>query len=97
MTKSENKNIVEMHGCIVCARTFKVLAVYSPDDELVGCIVTGGPGGHRVLDEGYPLVACDTHTAEEIETAYQRWQSRNDKKSDNEQEDEEREPKDAKA
>ncbi|MCJ7701610.1 MAG: hypothetical protein MUO62_08520 [Anaerolineales bacterium] len=87
MTKSENKNIVERHGCIVCARIFNILAVYTPDDELVDCVVTSF-GGHRVLDEGHPLVACDTHTAEEIEAAYQRWQSRNDKESDNEQEDE---------
>ena len=89
MTKSENKNIVERHGCIVCARTFKVLAMYTPDDELLDCVVTSF-GGHRVLDEGHLLVACDTHTAEEIETAYQRWQSRNDKESENEQEDEKR-------
>ena len=87
MTKSENKNMVERHGCIVCARTFQVLAMYTPDDELVGCIVTSF-GGHCLSGERQPLVACDTHTAEEIETAYQRWQSRNDKKSDNEQEDE---------
>jgi hypothetical protein len=26
-------------------------------------------GSYRVLDEGHPLVACDTHTAEEIKTA----------------------------
>ena len=37
MTKSENKNAVEMHGCIVCARTFNVLAVYTPDGRLVDC------------------------------------------------------------
>jgi hypothetical protein len=91
MTKSENKNMVERHGGIVCARTFNILAVYSPDDELVDCVVTGGPGGYRVPDEGHLLVTCDTHTAEEIETAYQRWQSRNDKESDNELEDEKKE------
>lgn len=88
MTESENKNMVERHGCIVCARTFKVLAMYTPEGRLVGCVVTSGPGGHRVLDEGHLLVACDTHTAEEIETAYHRWQSRNDKDADDEQEDE---------
>jgi hypothetical protein len=86
MTKSENRNIVERHGCIVCARIFNILAVYTPDDKLVDCVVTSF-GGHRVLDEEHPLVACDTHTAEKIKTAYQRWQSRNDH-DDNEQEDE---------
>ena len=84
---SENKNVVERHGCIVCARVFNVLAVYTPDNRLVGCSVTS-PGGRCVPDERQPLVACDIHTAEEIESAYQRWQSRNDKELDNKQEDE---------
>ena len=84
---SENKNVVEMHGCIVCARTFNVLAVYTPDGRLVDCKVTS-PEGHCVPGERQPLVACDTHTAGEIEAAYKRWQSRNGKELDNEKEDE---------
>jgi hypothetical protein len=83
---SENKNVVEMHGCIVCARIFNTLAVYSPDGRLVDCSVTS-PGGHIVPDERQALVACNTHTAEDIEAAYKRWQSRNDKELDDEQED----------
>jgi hypothetical protein len=86
MTQSENKNAVEMHGCIVCARIFNVLAVYTPDGKLVGCAVTS-PGGHCMPDKQRPLVACDTHTAGEIEAAYKRWQTRNGKEFDNEQED----------
>jgi hypothetical protein len=78
MTTSQNKNAVEIHGCIVCARPFNMLAVYTPDGRLVDCTVTS-PGGHRVTDEQRPLVACDSHTAEEIKIAYQRWQSRNGK------------------
>jgi hypothetical protein len=74
----ENKNTVELHGCIVCARIFNILAVYTPDGRLVGCTVTS-PGGHRVPDEQQPLVACNTHSTAEIETAYKRWQSRNNK------------------
>jgi hypothetical protein len=85
MTKSENKNVVEMHGCIVCARIINVLAVYTPDGRLVDCAVTS-PGGHCVPGERQALVACDNHTAEEIETAYQRWQSRDDTELDDEQE-----------
>ena len=84
---SENKNVVEMHGCIVCARTFNVLAVYTPDGRLVDCKVTSF-GRHCVPGEQQPLVACDTHTAGEIETAYQRWKSRHGEEFDNEQEDE---------
>jgi hypothetical protein len=87
MIRSENNNIVEMHGCIVCARIFNILVVYSPDGRLVDCTVTS-TGGHCVPDERRPLVACDIHTAEEIENAYNRWQSRNGKESGNEQEDE---------
>ncbi len=84
---SENKNVVEMHGCIVCARGFNTLAVYTPDGRLLGCTVTS-PGGHCVPDERQPLVACDTHTAEEIETAHKRWKSRNEEEGDKEQKDE---------
>ena len=87
MIKPENKKTVEMHGCIVCARIFNILAVYTPDGRLVDCAVTS-PGGHCVLGERQPLVACDTHTAEEIETSQKRWQSRDGKELDNEQEDE---------
>jgi len=82
---SENKAVAEIHGCIVCARLFNVLAVYTPEGKLVDCTVTS-PGGHIVPFERRPLVACDTHTAGDIEAAYKRWQSRNDKKPDSEQE-----------
>ncbi len=86
MTKSENKNSVEMHGCLVCARTFNVLAVYTPTGSFVDCAVTS-PGGHCVPDQRKPLVACDTHTAQEIEAAYKRWQSRKSEELINEKED----------
>jgi hypothetical protein len=84
MSKSENKNVIEVHGCIVCARTFNILAVYTPEGRLVDCIVTS-PGAHIVLDEHQPLVACDTHKEEEITTAYIRWQSRHGEESGDEQ------------
>lgn len=74
---SEYINKVEMHGCIVCARIFTIIARYTPEDRFIDCTVTS-PGGHRVLDEQHPLVACNTHTPGEIEAAYQRWQSRED-------------------
>ena len=86
MTNSENRNIVEMHGCIVCAKIFNLLVVYSSDGKLVDCIVTS-PGGHRVPDERQPLVACDIHPVEKIEAAHKRWQSRNDKELSNEYDD----------
>jgi hypothetical protein len=76
-----------MHGCIVCGKIFNILAVYTPDGRLVDCTVIG-PGGHRVSDERRPLVACNTHTAGEIETAYKRWKSKKSEGLDNEQEEE---------
>jgi hypothetical protein len=69
---AENKNVVEMHGCIVCARIFNMLVVYSPNGRLIDCTVTS-PGGHRVPDERRPLVACDTHSIQEIDMAYKKW------------------------
>ena len=86
MTRSENTNAVEMHGCLVCGRAFNMLAVYTPDGRLVDCTVTS-PGGHCILDERRPLVACDTHNAEEIETAYNRWKFRKVEEFDNEKPD----------
>jgi hypothetical protein len=87
MNKSENKTVGEIHGCLVCARVFNILAVYTPEDKLVDCTVTS-PGGQIVPDAQQPLVACDTHTTDEIESAYKRWLSRESKESASEQEDE---------
>jgi hypothetical protein len=81
---SENKNVVETHGCIVCGKTFSVLAVYTPDARLLDCAVTS-IGGHRVPDERHLLVACDTHTVQEIEAAHQKWETRNDPVADDQQ------------
>jgi hypothetical protein len=86
-TMSENKNVVETHGCIVCAKVFNILAVYTPEGRLVDCTVTS-PGGQIVSDKQQPLVACNTHTAGEIEAAYNRWQSKKSTKSDQEDEEE---------
>ncbi len=82
---SENKKLVEIHGCIVCAKIFNILAVYDSDSKLVDCTVTS-PGGHRVLDARRPLVACNTHSAGEVEIAYKRWQSTNGKESNHDKE-----------
>jgi len=84
---SENKNVVEIHGCIVCAKLFNLLVVYTQQGKLLDCTVTS-PGGHIVQDEQRPLVACDTHTEEEIKSAHQRWQITISKASNDEQEDE---------
>ena len=56
---SKNKDAVEIHGCIVCARLFNVLAVYTSDGKLVECAVTS-PGGHCLPNEGQVLIASKT-------------------------------------
>jgi hypothetical protein len=84
---SENQKKVEMHGCIVCAKIYNVLAVYSLDGGLVSCTVTS-PGGHILPNRHRPLVACDIHTAEQVKSAYKRWQSTNAKESNHEKEEE---------
>ena len=71
---SENKNMIEIHSCIVCAKLFNVLAEYDPDGKLVDCSVTS-PAGHCIPDERYPLVSCNIHTREEINIAYKKRQS----------------------
>ena len=63
---SQNKTVVQVHGCIICAKLFNVLAVYAPDGELLDCTVTS-PGGHIISNEGRILVTCDVHVAEQIE------------------------------
>jgi hypothetical protein len=71
---SENENVIETRGCIVCGRLFSILPIYAPDGSLVDWILTS-VGGRRVLGERQPLVACDTHPADKIEAASKRWRA----------------------
>lgn len=68
---SDNTNRVEQHGCIVCGRIHDLLVVYTPTGKIVGCTVTS-PDGHPVPDAVRPLVACNNHSGEAIETALAR-------------------------
>jgi hypothetical protein len=65
---SNNSNLVEQHGCIVCGKVYNLLVVYDPDGELVDAAVVS-PGGRVVMDPHRPLVACDRHTEGEINSA----------------------------
>jgi hypothetical protein len=46
---SENEKVGELHGCIVSARLFNILAVYAAGSKLVDCTVkpiTKQPGSN---------------------------------------------------
>ncbi len=60
---------VEQHGCIVCGKTHTLKVTYAADGGVLKCEVTS-LGGRRVFDPRRPIVACDTHSAAEIEAAY---------------------------
>jgi hypothetical protein len=74
MSESNNRNNVELHGCIVFGKLFNILTIYDPGGTFLYCTVTS-PDGHVVKDERQPLVACDTHSTQEIDAAHKRWQS----------------------
>ena len=82
---SENRTVVEIHGCVECANLYNILVVYTPEGKLLDCTVTS-PGGHIVPDESRPLVACDSHIKVEIESATNRRQSTMGKESSLEKE-----------
>ena len=67
MTKAKG----EMHGCIVCGKLYQLYAAYDASGEYIGSKIMSA-GGKEIKDAGRPLVACETHTDEEIERAIQR-------------------------
>jgi hypothetical protein len=66
---SNNSDVVEQHGCIVCGKIYNLLVVYAPDGKFVDCAVTSPGGGHQVQDAHWPVVACDRHSEEQINAA----------------------------
>jgi hypothetical protein len=65
---SDNRNVMERHGCIVDGKTYDVLVVYDPSGKFIDCKVTS-PGGHCIKGYERPIVACDRHSAQEIQAA----------------------------
>lgn len=72
MTILQNRTEYEIHGCVVCVRLFNVLVVYARNHHIVRCTVTN-PGGHVVPDPHHLLLACESHSAEEVASAHERW------------------------
>lgn len=65
----------EMHGCIVCGKLFQLYVVNDASGKFVDAKVMDD-GGNLVRHALRPLVACERHTAAEIESAVARAFSR---------------------
>jgi hypothetical protein len=68
---TDNRDVTEQHGCLVCGRSYNLLVVYGPDGRYIDAAVTS-PGGRRVPDPEWLLVACDRHSPAEIDAALAR-------------------------
>ena len=68
---SDTKGKGEMHGCIVCGKLYQLLVAYDSNGKYIGSKVMSG-GGKEVKGVKRPLVACETHSEEEIERAVKR-------------------------
>ena len=61
----------ETHGCIVCGKLYQLYVVHDSNGEYLGSKVMSA-GGVEVKGYGRPLVACETHSAEEVKRAAER-------------------------
>jgi hypothetical protein len=66
MTQKHTKG--EMHGCIVCGRLYQLYVLYDEQGRFVDCKVMTA-GGKRVAHSQRALVACESHSPQQIETA----------------------------
>jgi len=71
----------ETHGCIVCGKLYQIYAVYNPDGTYIGGKIMSADG--KIIENtNRPLVACETHSGEDIERAIQRVFGTNDNDED---------------
>jgi hypothetical protein len=61
----------ETHGCIVCGKLYQLYVVHDSEGKYLGSKVMS-VGGKEVTGYDRPLVACETHSPEEIERAAER-------------------------
>ena len=71
----------EMHGCIVCGKLYQLYVVYDATGKYVGSKVMSA-GGREVNGTNRPLVACETHTPDEVARAVERVYGRQPKDED---------------
>lgn len=68
---SETRAKGEMHGCIVCGKLYQLLVAYDANGKYIGSKVMSA-GGREVKHPDRPLVACESHTDEQVERAVDR-------------------------
>lgn len=68
---SEPKAKGEMHGCIVCGKLYQLYVAHDGNGKYIGSKVMSA-GGREIKDAGRPLVACESHSEEEVNRAVQR-------------------------
>jgi hypothetical protein len=61
----------EAHGCIVCGKLYQLYVVHDSQGNYLGSKVMT-PGGKEVTGYDRPLVACETHSPDEIARAAER-------------------------
>lgn len=61
----------EAHGCIVCGKLYQLYVVHDSEGNYLGSKVMSA-GGREVKGYDRPLVACERHSAEEVERAANR-------------------------
>lgn len=68
---SETHTKGETHGCIVCGKPYSLYVVYDSAGRFVDLKVMSA-GGRPVSHPTRPLVACESHSTEQIEAAVRR-------------------------
>lgn len=71
----------ETHGCIVCGRLYHLYVVRDAQNNFIGCKVMSA-GGRCVEHAKRPLVACETHSSEQVEAAVKRVYGKQDEEED---------------
>ena len=61
----------EAHGCIVCGKLYQLYVVHDSEGKYLGSKVMSA-GGKEVQGYNRPLVACETHSPDEIGKAADR-------------------------
>ena len=61
----------EAHGCIVCGKLYQLYVVHDSEGKYLGSKVMSA-GGKEVKGYNRPLVACETHSPDEIGRAADR-------------------------